>query len=111
MQVVNTVNTATNAAMQLVQLLQSLLLDNAMCNAVVLHHYIHTHRLRAAHLHGEVKGHELHDRSQALVGSARGNACEAHLGDGRVHDAPGSVLLEQPLGHLVRALVLRHLLA
>mmetsp|Transcript_14404 Transcript_14404/g.51208 ORF Transcript_14404/g.51208 Transcript_14404/m.51208 type:complete len:421 (+) Transcript_14404:49-1311(+) len=62
-------------------------------------------------LHGEVERHELAHGPQVLVRRPRRDAGEARLGDGRVEDAPVAVLLKQALCHLVRALVLRHLLA
>mmetsp|Transcript_1363 Transcript_1363/g.3497 ORF Transcript_1363/g.3497 Transcript_1363/m.3497 type:complete len:405 (-) Transcript_1363:77-1291(-) len=62
-------------------------------------------------LHGEVERHELADGSEVLVGGTDRDAREPHLRDGRVEDALLAVLLEEALGHLVRALVLRHLLA
>mmetsp|Transcript_42257 Transcript_42257/g.72162 ORF Transcript_42257/g.72162 Transcript_42257/m.72162 type:complete len:212 (-) Transcript_42257:78-713(-) len=62
-------------------------------------------------LHGKVPRHEFDNGSQVFVRRADGHAGESHLGDGRVDDAFGAVLLEEALGHLVGSLVLRHLLS
>ncbi len=62
-------------------------------------------------LHGEVPGHELDDRPQAREGGADAQAREAVLGDRRVDHPADAELVEQPLAHLVGALILGDLLA
>ena len=62
--------------------------------------------------HGaEVPGHELDDGSEPHHGRAHADAREALLGDGRVDHPAGAEALEEPFGHLVRALVVPDLLA
>jgi len=62
-------------------------------------------------LHREVERHELADGLEALEGGADGNPREAHLRDRGVHDPLRAVLRVQVARHLVRAIVLAHLLA
>ncbi len=62
-------------------------------------------------LHGEVPGHELDDRAQPREGCADPEAGKAVLGDRRVDHPPDAEFLEQPLAHLVGALILGDLLA
>ena len=61
-------------------------------------------------LHGEVEGHELEDGAEAVECGAHGEPGEAHLCDGGVYHALVAVLLPQPPGHLVGAIVLSNLL-
>ncbi len=62
-------------------------------------------------LHREVERHEFDDRLQACHRRANADAGKAVLGDRRVDDAPGAEFLQQPLRHLVGALIFRDLLA
>jgi hypothetical protein len=62
-------------------------------------------------LHGEVEGHELDDWAEAFVGSASGEASEAHLGDRRVYHSLLAILLVETFGDLVGSLVLSNFLA
>ena len=62
-------------------------------------------------LHGEIPGHEFHDRLQAVERRAHAQAGKAMLGDGRVDDAALAELLQQALRNLVGALVLGDFLA
>jgi hypothetical protein len=48
-------------------------------------------------LHGEVEGHELHDRLQTAKGRADAEAGKTVLGDRRVDDALSAEFVEQPL--------------
>ncbi len=61
-------------------------------------------------LHGEVPGHELHDRLQPRKGGADANAGKAIFGDGGVDDTRGPELVEQALRHLIGPLILGDLL-
>ncbi len=54
---------------------------------------------------GKVPGHELDDRPEPGHRRAHAEAGEAELGDGRVHHAHRSELVEQPAAHLVCALI------
>ncbi len=62
-------------------------------------------------LHGEVPGHEFDDGFQPGEGGADPDPGEAVFGDGRIDDAGGTELIEQPLSHLVGPLVLADFLA
>lgn len=61
-------------------------------------------------LHGEVEGHELEDGPEVVEGRPHRQPCEPHLRDGRVDDPLVPVLLPEPPGDLVGAVVLSHLL-
>lgn len=62
-------------------------------------------------LHGEVPGHELDDGLEAVHGGPNGDSRETRLSDGGIDDAVPAVLLEEPFGDFVGALVLANLLA
>ena len=62
-------------------------------------------------LHGEVPGHELDDGLQPGEGRADPDPGEAVFGDRRIDHAGRTELVEQPLGHLVGALIFADLLA
>ena len=62
-------------------------------------------------LHGEVEGHELDDRLQAGHRRTDADAGKAMLGDRRIDDALVAEFLQQTLGDLVGALILRDLFA
>ena len=62
-------------------------------------------------LHGEIPGHELDDGLEPRKGRADADAGEGIFSDRRVDHAPFAELIEQALGHFVRALILADLLA
>ena len=62
-------------------------------------------------LHGEVERHELDDRLQARKRRADAEAGKPVLGDRRIDHAHGAEFLQQPLSHLVGALIFGHFLA
>ena len=61
-------------------------------------------------LHGEVEGHELHDRLEAVHRGAAPDTRETNLGDRGVDHSLGAELLVQTLGDLVGTVVVRDLL-
>ncbi len=62
-------------------------------------------------LHGEVEGHEFDDRLQACERGTDAETGKAMLGDRRIDDAPRTEFLQQPLRHLVGALIFGDLFA
>ena len=59
----------------------------------------------------EVPGHELYDGLDPHEGCSYGQSREACFGDRSINDPSISEFLEEPLGNLVRALVLCHFFA